>query len=300
MRWTDEEPRWPNAAFSRFVEAGAHRWHVQSTANPGRPTTLLLHGLGASTHSWRDVLPALATDRRVIAVDLPGHGFTRPLARVGMSGGADGIAAMSAEILRLLDALKAAPSMVMGHSAGAAVAARLWFDAPRRPDRLVLVNPALTPFPGPASVAFPAMAKLLAANPFSGPTFARFAAALRGSVSMSAATGSRIDADGAALYQRLMEDPGHVSGALDMMARWDLTALHRALPAITAPTLLLLGERDRVTPWRAGRMAGEKIPNAQVETYALGHLLHEERPALTAERIRAFEADQTQSSPAAR
>jgi magnesium chelatase accessory protein len=41
-----------------------------------RPTVLLLHGTGASTHSWRALAPLLARRCTVVALDLPGHGFT--------------------------------------------------------------------------------------------------------------------------------------------------------------------------------------------------------------------------------
>ena len=45
----------------------------------GRPL-LLVHGLGGSWRSWEPILDRLAAERDVIAVDLPGHGDTPPLA----------------------------------------------------------------------------------------------------------------------------------------------------------------------------------------------------------------------------
>jgi magnesium chelatase accessory protein len=65
---------WPHRTASRFVSAGGIEWHVQVMGKG--PCALLLHGTGASTHSFRDLAPALAPDFSVIAVDLPGHGFT--------------------------------------------------------------------------------------------------------------------------------------------------------------------------------------------------------------------------------
>jgi len=49
---------WPNRAASRKLRAGGVDWHVQILGRG--PTLLLLHGTGASTHSWRDVAPLLA------------------------------------------------------------------------------------------------------------------------------------------------------------------------------------------------------------------------------------------------
>ena len=47
----------------------------ETTTGAGRPL-LLVHGVGSSGHTWRDLVPALAEDRRVIVIDLPGHGST--------------------------------------------------------------------------------------------------------------------------------------------------------------------------------------------------------------------------------
>jgi magnesium chelatase accessory protein len=69
-----EEAAWPNHHLSRYVRAAGLRWHVQ-VAGDG-PDMLLVHGTAASTHSWRDLMPIFSQRHRVLAVDLPGHGFT--------------------------------------------------------------------------------------------------------------------------------------------------------------------------------------------------------------------------------
>src|SRR4051794_41984944 len=74
---------WPNRASSRLVTAGGLRWHVQ-VAGSG-PVLLLVHGTGAATHSWRDLLPLLARHFTVVAPDLPGHGFTERPRSAGVS-----------------------------------------------------------------------------------------------------------------------------------------------------------------------------------------------------------------------
>lgn len=77
--WNVEGRDWPNRGSSRFVEAGGLRWHVQVMGEG--PALLLLHGTGAATHSWRDIAPLLAKTHTVVAMDLPGHGFTAMPAR---------------------------------------------------------------------------------------------------------------------------------------------------------------------------------------------------------------------------
>ena len=86
-RWAVDGRDWPNRAQSRFVTAGRLRWHVQVFGAEEAPMLLLLHGTGAATHSWRAVAPLLAADFRVVAIDLPGHGFTtgRPMGGLSMS-----------------------------------------------------------------------------------------------------------------------------------------------------------------------------------------------------------------------
>ena len=60
---------WPHMDLSRFVQTPGVRWHVQ-IAGSG-PVLVLLHGAGASTHTWRDLLPALSADFTVVCPDLP-------------------------------------------------------------------------------------------------------------------------------------------------------------------------------------------------------------------------------------
>ena len=78
LDWERDGADWPLRQYSRFVQTARLRWHVQyaSHADAQAPTVLLLHGTGASTHSWRDVFPLLAAQCSVLALDFPGHAFT--------------------------------------------------------------------------------------------------------------------------------------------------------------------------------------------------------------------------------
>ena len=74
LDWLAMHNRWPHASCSQFVRSAHMRWHVQTMGSG--PVALLLHGTGASTHSWRNVMPLLAQRFQVVALDLPGHGFS--------------------------------------------------------------------------------------------------------------------------------------------------------------------------------------------------------------------------------
>ncbi len=275
-------PDWPNADASRFVRAGALDWHVQVMGEG--PLLLLLHGTGAATHSWRDTMPLLAKHYRVIAPDLPGHGFTRG------SLGAPSLPSVAKAVAGLLDALDAVPQIIVGHSAGAAVGLRMALDGLVQPERVVALSPALLPFPGIAQHLFPAMAKLLFVNPFAPHIFAQVARG-EGTVGrfLERSTGSKIDVAGVAQYARLFGDSKHCGGALAMMANWDLTALKADLPRLAVPLLVLHGEKDSAIPVASAREATALVPGAVFEALAgLGHLAHEEAADTVATRIAAF------------
>ncbi|TXN19406.1 alpha/beta fold hydrolase BchO, partial [Methylobacterium sp. WL19] len=238
-RWEREGADWPHREASRFVTASGLNWHIQEMGEEGAPTVLLLHGTGAATHSWRGLMPLLATRFRVLAPDLPGHGFTDPLpaARLSLPG-------MAAAVGDLLDSLDLRPTLAVGHSAGAALLVRLCLDGRIAPDLLVALNGALTPFPGLASVLFPSMARLLFLNPVTPKLFA-WTADRPAVERLIRGTGSRLDPQGLDLYRRLFRTPGHVAGALGMMANWDLATLDRAIPRLATPTLLVVGSEDK-------------------------------------------------------
>src|SRR3954465_15975067 len=74
LSWDRDGRDWPHREASRFIEAAGLRWHVQIMGQG--PAALLLHGTGASTHSFLDLAPLLARRFTVVMPDLPGHGFT--------------------------------------------------------------------------------------------------------------------------------------------------------------------------------------------------------------------------------
>jgi len=261
---------WPNRAMSRIVDSRPHRWHVQRAGARG-PAVLLLHGAGASCHSWRDVLPALARHARVLAIDLPGQGFSRPGARNRF-----GLRPMAEDIAALLAGLDFAPDRRAGHSAGGALALQLALDLAAPTTRVVTFNAALEPFPGAAGTLYPLIARAMALNPLTAPMLARTATA--GSVArLIQATGSRIDAAGLAQYRLLFRRTAHVEGTLAMMAQWDLAPLAARLPEVPGRVLLVTGGRDAAVPPASSDRAAARLARSERRDIPdVGHLLHEE------------------------
>ncbi|WP_373866686.1 alpha/beta fold hydrolase BchO [Methylobacterium haplocladii] len=279
--WERDGADWPNRAASRFVEAAGLRWHVQEFGAVGAPVLLLLHGTGAATHSWRDLAPRLAENFRVVAPDLPGHGFTDPLPARDLS-----LPGMANAVTGLLGALGVEPVLAAGHSAGAAVLARMCLDGSIDPRLLMALNGALKPFPGPAAFLFPTMARMLFLNPVT-PKFFAWTADRAAVKRLIDGTGSRLDATGLDLYKRLFAKSGHVAGALGMMANWDLEALDRDLPKLRQHTVLVVGSEDRAILPETAFTVRDRLPDARVELMrGLGHLAHEEAPERVADLVR--------------
>ena len=170
MQWARHRAVWPLAQHSRFVPAGGFDWHVQVLGQG--PCMLLLHGTGSGNFSWRGMLPELARHYTVVAPDLPGHAFTSrgPQASLSLPG-------MSAGLRALLLAMNLKPRVVVGHSAGAAIAAHMVLHEPSLADTtLIGLNPAWLPLPGSAAWLFGPAAKVVALNPLSAWAFAKMAA----------------------------------------------------------------------------------------------------------------------------
>jgi magnesium chelatase accessory protein len=276
LDWARDGADWPNREASRFVDVAGIRWHVQVMGDG--PAALLLHGTGAATHSWAALAPLLARRFRVIAPDLPGHGFTAMPGWSRMS-----LPGIAAALANLLAALRAEPRIVVGHSAGAAILARMALDGAIAPQGIASLTGALLPLHGLAGVLFSPAARLLSFNPLVSRLFAWRASDETAVRRLIASTGSTLDAGGIAQYGRLLRSPQHVGGALAMMAHWDLQPLRRDLPRLKPPLLLVVGGNDRTVPPAEARRVRALLPSAEpVELPALGHLAHEERPDLVA------------------
>ena len=273
MDWQAHRHDWPHAERSRFVEAGGVRWHVQQAGHQG-PKVLLIHGTGASGHTWRDLLWPLAQHAQVWVVDLPGHGFSSLAAGQGMS-----MSGMAISLHALMQKLGVAVDVFIGHSAGAAIAGRMVVDHSLTPQALIGINPAWLPLPGLAGLLFPPTAKLLALTSYVPQWFAKQASSPGMLDKLLESTGSVLDDKGKSLYARLVADPEHAQGALKMMAAWDLTVGPSMLRQLGCPVHILVGENDRAVPPAQAQQALALLSDGHLERWAgYGHLVHEEAP----------------------
>ena len=260
----------------RAVVRGGIRWQIRIQGSG--PALLLLHGTGASSDSFDALMPLLAQRFTVIAPDLPGHaGSTAPPTFE------PSLPATAAALGELLVALDVAPVIAVGHSAGAALVARMTLDGIIAPELLVGIGAALVPLRGVARALLPRTARLLALTSRLVPLRIRTTDSV-GRLLWS--TGSTLDESGVERYRALSERPAHVAAVLEMMASWDLEPLFDDLPRLRTPLLLLAGARDRAVPLRHQQAVADRAPGARVTVVpGAGHLLHEELPFAVAALI---------------
>jgi magnesium chelatase accessory protein len=187
---------------------------------------------------------------------------------------------MTDALAALLTALEVNPVLAIGHSAGAAILARMCIDGRITPRRLICLNGALLPLHGMRGRFFSPAAKLFAGNDLV-PRFFAWRATDRAVVErLLASIGSPLDSTGVDFYTRLARSPGHVAAALRMMANWDLVELARDLPRIANSLVLVAGSKDSAISPAAMRRTGERVADAPLLWLTgAGHLAHEEQPS---------------------
>jgi magnesium chelatase accessory protein len=289
----DTPPRWwPHRERSEFPVIGPLRWHIQRFADgkQRKPLALLLHGTGSSAHSWRHLAPALSTQFDVLAPDLPGHAFTNTPSSQPLS-----LPAVAAAVQALVDAEGRVPTLIVGHSAGAAVAAQWALDlqkkAPGSSDyapAVVAINGAFQPWSGPPGSWLMPVARVIVRNPLVGPAVSAWASTPTATRRLMAGTGSTLDALGQRCYAELVARPAHVAGALRLMASWQLEGLSAQLSTLQARMTLIAAQDDPMVPIAQARSLAQDLPGARLICLERGgHLVHEEDSATVAEQLLA-------------
>jgi pimeloyl-ACP methyl ester carboxylesterase len=245
---------------------------------------VLLHGGAVSLESWTPWIARLRGTRRVVAIDLPGHGLT------GVSDENDyGVEAMAAFVRVVIDTLGLRGSLVVaGHSMGGHVAWRFALRYPSLVRKLVLVAPGGLAAPGGPQ----AQAIKLASLP-GGSWVLRLAV----SRARLAERLKQVFHDPALVTDEMIERNWAMSrraGSMDAtIARLQAPSFEPAaiarLGELKMPLLLLWGKDDVVFPISLARAITQAVPSAHLVTYeGCGHFPHEERPDDTTRELRLF------------
>jgi pimeloyl-ACP methyl ester carboxylesterase len=264
------------------IEVAGIGLHVRDDGPRDAPAILLLHGFGASLHTWEPWAQVLQGQYRVVRLDLPGFGLSdaEPAGDYSDERGVEILAA-------LLDRLGIDRATVVGNSLGGRLAWRLAAEYPDRVERLVLISPDGFASPGfaydqPAEV--PGSLQLMR---YVLPT-----PLVRMSIAPAYADPERLTDDRVTRYRDLMLGPGIRGAMLDRMAGTVLVRPEPLLARITAPTLLVWGEQDQMIPVRNAQDYLRLLPDAKLVTFpGLGHVPHEEAPAEALAPLLGFLAD---------
>lgn len=258
-------------------------------AGEGSPV-VFIHGLGGSWQNWLENVPAAAERGRVVALDLPGFGWSDPPAgEISISEFADTVEA-------LCDHLELGPVALVGNSMGGFTAAETAIRHPARVERLVLVDAAGISTSELMRRPARAMAKMLTLGTTArarrtGPGDGRVLlparpAALHAAVATIARHPTRLKRD---LLAEQMVGRGSERAflsSLDALMDYDL---RERLPEIACPTLVVQGADDMLVPASDADEFNRLIPDSRVVLLEdTGHVPMLERPTVFNESLFSF------------
>jgi pimeloyl-ACP methyl ester carboxylesterase len=230
---------------------------------------VLLHGFASSLETWSAVMPELAREHRVIALDLKGFGWTdRP-------EGDYSPAAQAEVVFALMDQLGEKRAAVVGHSWGASVALAMALRHPERVERLALYDAWVYEEQLPSTFHWARIAGVGEA------LFSAFYAQRSDEKMAQAFYDERFVTESLVEdVERALERPGTTAAALAAARGQRFAFVEGRYREIALPTLLLWGREDRVTPPAVGERLLRDLPNARLRIYPrCGHF-----PMIEAER----------------
>lgn len=291
LRTPDTNPAEMRAKYandaSRFATSGAGlSVHYRDQGNPDGPPLILIHGSGASLHTWEPLADLLGADYRVITYTQPGHGLTGP------HPDEDYTFAGMAEALDLVVAeLGLEQFALVGSSMGGWVSWRYAHAHPERVNALVLISAAGAPPPEDAEGAPLAIGFRILKSPAGRFLAEHFAprSIVEKSALQSVSVKSVMDEAAVDRYWELLRYPGNRRAAGLRSVADREPQFGERLRDIGTPTLILWGDEDRFIPVTLAAAFAERMPNAQTVIYeGVGHLPMEEAPDRTAQDIAAF------------
>ena len=264
---------WPNSQYSEYVETRFHSWHIQRLGKGRGKKILFIHGTGSSCHTWSNTVEYLLDEFEVLLVDLPGHGFSK-IPTPNQSS----LQSVFNGLMELIKKISFLPDLIVGHSAGAAIAVLL-SEKIQAKNGVICINSAFGEFPGLAGVMFPIFAKIIAVVPFSSDILAGLSRNKDRTEKLIANTGSKITKDRLRHYKLLFSKPNHVKGTLKLMAEWNLSEFLNNLKNCNSNIKFLVGNLDKTVPISVSKKWSRILPTTSYhEISGAGHLVHEEKP----------------------
>ncbi|MCY7386804.1 MAG: alpha/beta hydrolase [Burkholderiales bacterium] len=274
---------------STFIEVAGTQVHMRDEGpREDAIPIVLLHGTSASLHTWDgwvngvDRVDGLKQSRRVIRLDLPGFGLTGPFPDDDYM-----IGQYEKFMQAFLDKLGVAHCVLAGNSFGGQVALVTALGRPSRVDRLILVDSAGYPLaPTVVPLGF-RIARLPVLNQIARVTLPR--RIVEESIRNVYGDPSRVTPELIDRYFELTLREGNRRALAERLKHVLSDAITARIPEVNVPTLILWGGLDRLIAPEAGQRFAKDIAGSQLQIFdALGHLPHEEDPALTLAAVKRF------------
>jgi pimeloyl-ACP methyl ester carboxylesterase len=246
------------------IAAGLH-YYLHEGGKPGTPPIVLIHGAGGDHLCWPPEIRHLP-GRRVIAVDLPGHGKSTGLGCQSVDGYCPGIT-------KLLDETSISKAVFIGHAMGGAVALSLALDHPERVAGIGLIS---------CGSRLPIASSVLedAANS------ATFTRAVRSIIDLMQVSPSSPGLENHTLKQLSGIRQSLLLGDLRASARFDVS---NRLEMIHTRVLVICGTEDQFTPRHFSESLANRIPGAALQTVnGMGHLVMLEHPRRVTALLKLF------------
>ena len=274
---------------SSYVEAGEGRLHVYHAGEAGSPV-LLLSGAGIDNAllSWRHLIPVLAAEHRVLALDWPKQGLSYP-----WNGTADHPRMLRC-VIETLDAFDIGRAHLVGLSQGGALALATAIEHPDRVDRVVALAPGgIISFPPVVHQLLWLTAKSRLINEVLPRTMLRTRAQIARFLRSMLFAGPVADFD--AIVDEVFDEARRVGGSASDWQKASIgfrrmkVDLRPRLHEITAPTLFIQGDRDKGIRPEFTIAAAALVPGARLELLRdHGHWANRQSPELVNRLVADF------------
>lgn len=282
------EPRKLADAESRFLDVEGLMIHYKQKGDSA-PNLILLHGLGASLFTWHAVMGPLGKFGTVTAYDRPAFGLTeRPLLENIQGDNPYSRDNQPDLLVSLMDNLGIESAILMGNSAGGAVALQTALKYPERVKALILVDPALLTLGGP-----PAFLQFLYRIPSIdrvGPLIMR-SAANRADEFLARAFHDplKITAQMREGYREPLRTENWDQALWEFLKAAGPLDLESRLGDLEMPTLIITGDDDQIVPTAETIKAAGMIRGAELVVIPdCGHVPQEECPQQFMQAVESF------------
>jgi len=268
---------------SEFVEIDGMQVHYRDEGNDLDSIPLvLIHGTGASLHTWEGWVKSLKDNHRIITFDLPAYGLTGP-----NSTGEYSQEYYVSFVYKLLAKLSVKKCILGGNSLGGSITWAYALSHPERVKKMILVDAGGYPM---TSKSVP-IAFQLARIPILSSLFKYVTprSVIEKSIHNVYVHDERITKGLINRYYDLALREGNRKAFIDRMKNSKNNDNYLKINSLTMPTLIIWGEQDGLIPITVGNQFHENLPNDTMIVFKdLGHTPMEEDPENTVKIVKHF------------